>query len=193
MKHRISQAFSNKITTYRLVEVQNSETRVNSALDFLWPLKANQLQEVIDYKNKIAKQVDEHNQQYNHTAPEEFFRPQNKPQNESFFTSTANRQRFENILLKKGIEILDEANPNKKNIRALGYSLPSQKDFGFGTLCFTWHNIPNNTPLVFWYSGGGFYTLFEKKSRSAIFTFFSNKVKIPNPNKPKDNIDDLPF
>ena len=71
--------------------------------------------------------------------------------------------RLERIFLEKGIEILDNTESKaKQQMRALGYSLPSYKDFGFGALCFTWRNVPNNTPLVFWYAGGGFYPLFEK-------------------------------
>jgi hypothetical protein len=48
----------------------------------------------------------------------------------------------------------------------LGFSLPAYKDFGFGTLCFTWRNIANNTPLVFWYKNKDFMPLFEKNQTS---------------------------
>ena len=72
---------------------------------------------------------------------------------------------MENAFLLKGIQILDNANSQIPNIRALGYSLPSSKNFGFGALCFTWRNVPNNAPLVFWYSGGGFTPLFKVTRR----------------------------
>ena len=118
---------------------------------------------VIKYKEKIVEQVNEHTKKNNYTTKDEFYRKKGMPVKEILFTSTENRIRFENIILAKGIEILCKAKTNKINIRALGFALPSQKNFGFGTLCFTWRNIPNNTPLVFWYLGGGFFPLFVKK------------------------------
>ena len=83
------------------------------------------------------------------------------PASEDFFTSAASRQLLENVFLSKGIEILNNVNARNKSIRALGYSIPSLKNFGFGALCFTWRNVPNNTPLVFWYVGGGFSPFFK--------------------------------
>ena len=75
--------------------------------------------------------------------------------------NTANKREVGDLaFLRKGIEILEHTNVNNKNMRALGYSIPSLKNFGFGALCFTWRNVPNNTPLVFWYAGGGFTPLF---------------------------------
>lgn len=147
---------------YRLIKIQNSENNISASLDFIYPLEANQPQVVIDYKNKIVKQVDEYTQRNNYSKLEEFYRTTGKPQTENFFTLPENRIRFENIILKKGIVILENAHATIPNIRALGLSLKSQKDFGFGTLCFTWRNIANNTPLVFWYAGGGFFPLFVK-------------------------------
>ncbi len=85
-----------------------------------------------------------------------------QPHIEEFFTSIANRKRLEDIFLHRGITILNSANVSKPNIRALGYSLPTHKNFGFGALCFTWRNVANNCPIVFWYSGGGFIPLFVK-------------------------------
>lgn len=162
MRHKISADFSNKHKMYRLFEIENSESSSNSALDFIYPLEANQPTVVTEYKTKIVEQVDEHMKKYNATSPEEFYRTSGKPQTEKLFSSSDNRNRFENIMLKKGVEVLNNANTKIKNMRALGFSLPSQKNFGFGTLCFTWRNTPNNTPLVFWYSGGGFFPLFVK-------------------------------
>lgn len=51
----------------------------------------------------------------------------------------------------------------------------SQFDKG---LCFTWRNVPNNTPLVFWNPGGGFHPLFKVKrglSAKAMFAEFFTK------------------
>ena len=121
------------------------------------------------------------------TGPDEFYRPANTPDNEEFFTSPENRKVIENVFLHKGIQILDNANSQIPNIRTLGYSLPSLKDFGFGALCFTWRNVPNNAPLVFWYSGGGFTPLFNVVRRNNAAMDFNI---IANPTILED---DLPF
>jgi hypothetical protein len=70
-------------------------------------------------------------------------------------------------------------------MRALGYSLPSLKDFGFGALCFTWRNVPNNAPLVFWYSGGGFTPLFKVTRGGNPIVNFNF---VPNPTTPDDDL-----
>ena len=63
----------------------------------------------------------------------------------------------------------------------------SLKNFGFGALCFTWRNIPNNTPLVLWYSYGGFTPLF-KVSRGV------KNIDIPKALRTDDFTEnDLPF
>ncbi len=59
---------------------------------------------------------------------EEFaFRPKNYPKKETFFTSAANRNRYEQIILKKGIEILERADSWGKSTRPLGFTPPSYK------------------------------------------------------------------
>lgn len=167
MRHKIDDVISSNHKMYRLMEIENNEGTVSSSLDFIFPLETEE-QEIIDYKEKIIAQVDEHTQRYSSTSPEEFFRITGRPQTEKLFTSAENRNRFETIMLKKGIYILNHSNTRIKNMRALGFSLPSQKNFGFGTLCFTWRNIANNTPLVFWYAGGGFYPLFVKNQTNVL-------------------------
>lgn len=159
MRFKISNEVSNNHKMYRLTEIENG-TAQSSKIDLIYPLENGQPQSVIDYKNEIVELVDIHTQQYNQTSSEEFYRPAGLPTNEQFFTSAENRIIVENVFLQKGIEILHKANANNRNMRALGYSIPSHKNFGFGALCFTWRNVPNNAPLVFWYSGGGFTPLF---------------------------------
>ena len=160
---KIDKEFSNKIHIGNRINIHNYEIDENSTLDLLFPLEKLDNAIVIKYKEKIVEQVNEHTKKNNYTTKDEFYRKKGMPVKEILFTSTENRIRFENIILAKGIEILCKAKTNKINIRALGFALPSQKNFGFGTLCFTWRNIPNNTPLVFWYLGGGFFPLFVKK------------------------------
>ena len=160
--HKIDTFLRDNHRMYRLVEVDNSDN-FNSKLDLAFPLEEGQPESTINYRNQIITQVDNYTDGKGYgRSNEEFYRPAGRPQSEKFFTSVENRQRFERIVLQKGIEILNNANANIPNMRALGYSLPSQKNFGFGTLCFTWRNIANNAPLVFWYKGGRFIPLFEK-------------------------------
>lgn len=167
MRHKIDDALSSNHKMYRLMEIENNEGSISSALDFILPLDEDE-QQINEYKEKIVSQVDEHTKRYSSTSPEEFYRTQGRPPKEILFTSPENRNRFESIMLKKGIYILNHSNTRVKNMRALGFSLPSQKNFGFGTLCFTWRNIANNTPLVFWYAGGGFFPLFVKNQTNVL-------------------------
>ena len=41
------------------------------------------------------------------------------------------------------------------NLRPLGLINPQYKIFGLGTHYFTWRNIPNNAPLVYWWEVPG--------------------------------------
>jgi len=154
-----SKAIADNQKIFRAIEVNNSITG-NSKIDLIMPIEEDN-SSVTEYKNSIIELVDEHTKSYNKVSPEEFYRPSNKPDTETFFTDSENRKTVERAFLNKGIDILKAANVNNKNMRALGYSIPSRKNFGFGALCFTWRNVPNNAPLVFWYSGGGFTPLFK--------------------------------
>lgn len=84
------------------------------------------------------------------------FRPENRPSIEEYFTSAENRIRFEKILIEKGLYIINQIQGEiKPNIRPLGFIYPSYKTFGAGTLFFTWRNVPNNAPLVYWWDVPG--------------------------------------
>lgn len=160
MRHKISSHVSSKHKMYRMIEIENGVT-LNSKIDSIIPVDIGQTDRVKQYQVEITKTVDERAKEKGwDTGPDEFYRPDAIPTTENFFTSPENRKIVENAFLLKGIEILDNANSQIPNMRSLGYSLPSLKDFGFGGLCFTWRNVPNNAPLVFWYSGGGFTPLF---------------------------------
>lgn len=84
------------------------------------------------------------------------FRPECRPAKEEYFTSAENRIRFEKILVDKGLYIINQIQGEvKSNVRPLGFIYPSYKTFGVGTLFFTWRNVPNNSPLVFWWDVPG--------------------------------------
>jgi len=164
MRFKISKDFAAKHKMYRLLGVDNNYN-ATSKIDFVFPIANLAYQDVIDYKDEIVFDVDIYTQKYNNVSIEEFYRPVGLPQTEMFFTDSTNRVVLEDAFLRKGIQILKTSNPANKNIRALGYSIPSLKNFGFGALCFTWRNVPNNAPLVFWYAGGGFRPLFKVTRR----------------------------
>lgn len=92
-------------------------------------------------------------------------RPANRPLTETFFSSSANRNRFEIILLMKGISILSQVTKAYKQHRPLGDVSPSYKTYGTGTLFFTWRNISNTCPLAFWWEGHGWHGLFPLQGR----------------------------
>ena len=160
MKHKISYDVAKKHKMYRLIKIENGVVG-NSKIDIIYPVERGQPQNVVNYKNKIIERVDIHTQQWGRASPEEFYRPAGLPSIDHFFKSPHSRIILENAFLQKGVEILQKSNSTNKNMRALGYSIPALKNFGFGALCFTWRNVPNNAPLVFWYSGGGFIPLFK--------------------------------
>lgn len=158
---------------YRIVKGIESDntTTPESKCDFVFPLENGQPESVREYQQRIADNVDKYTiGKYNSSSTDSFYRGVNMPKVEILYSSPENRIRFENIMLTKGIEILKDVDISKQNIRALGFSLPSQKDFGFGTLYFTWRNVPNNAPLVFWYSANKNFPLFTaKRGKELIF------------------------
>ena len=81
------------------------------------------------------------------------YRKGTQPSQESFFSSKENRNRLEQIFLDKGIEIISKIQDEsiKHKHRPLGKTYPSYKTFGTGTLFFTWRNISNTCPIVFWW------------------------------------------
>ncbi|WP_439879769.1 phosphoribosyltransferase-like protein [Pontibacter sp. MBLB2868] len=128
----------------------------------LKPVEENLPDFVYEYKEKVENEANAHAESKGFSSySSDFFR--SDVNTEEFYSSSDNRKRLELIFLKKGIEILRNSNVTMTNIRPLGYSLPAYKDFGFGALIFTWRNVANNTPLVFWYRGGGFTPLFVNK------------------------------
>lgn len=161
--HRIDSSFRNFTKMIRAVEIDNKE---DGKMDLVKPINTNLSQLVNDYKDEIDERATNRANQNGYTPyPSEFFRDANIPINENFYTNSQNRIIFENAILEKGIEILRGVNNvNMLNMRALGYSLPSYKDFGFGTLAFTWRSVPNNSPLVFWYETRDFMPLFQRRS-----------------------------
>ncbi len=95
------------------------------------------------------------------------YRKEGQPQKELFYSSSQNRDRFEAIILETGIEILNRVNVLKPSHRPIGVCNQQYKTFGTGTLFFTWRNISNTCPIVFWWNNAShnWKGLFELNDR----------------------------
>ena len=182
-------------TTYAWDEafnIENDSENANSKLNFLYP--SENIKD--DYIIECQKQIEEKIQNLGYHKGEHIkFRQADRPTTESFFTSKENRERFEKIILTKSIEVYYSSDKMKAEPRPkpLGYGLYTDMSFGFGTLIFTWRNVPFNVPLVFWYPHHSWKPLFERK-----FVSYGIKPKVILPDiLPTDDgygeSDDLPF
>lgn len=143
------------IKFYYNYEIQNHPTfPPNPKFNFAYPVD-EKIQTIQDYFESIDAV----------SNAEHAFRKLNSPVVEKLYSSPENRNRFERIILLKGIELLQKARELKPNHRPLGAGFPSYKTFGTGTLFFTWRNISNTCPIVFWWEAGGWLPLFPLKGR----------------------------
>jgi hypothetical protein len=93
------------------------------------------------------------------------FRNPKYPLKESFYSSAKSRIRFETILLNSGLKILAKADNLSPPIRPLGLVSPGYQTFGTGSHAFTWRNISNTCPIVYWWENHGWYPLFSVQNR----------------------------
>ena len=148
-KYRIQKEFNEKvmkkINWFWNYEIQNHAKFNNQKLNIAKPVKSNNVK-INGYLENLSA-----------TKYEDYaYRKSSTPTIENFFTSADNRMKFENVLTEKGIDIINMIEGEVKiNIRPLGLINPQYKIFGLGTHFFTWRNIPNNTPLVYWWEVKG--------------------------------------
>lgn len=148
----------NCIEYYWFAEVQNNLKDFNQSLNHMLPINDN-TPVINQYLNSIDAT----------SNSDRAFRPVNMPSVEKLFSTPASRNRLETLFLVKGIEILSRVGELRvKQIRPLGYTVKSHKTFGLGTLFFTYRNIPNNCPLVFWWGNNNWKPLFVLKNRGAV-------------------------
>ncbi|WP_432670356.1 phosphoribosyltransferase-like protein [Flavobacterium sp. SM2513] len=148
-KFRLMKTFEDKIdkkiSWFWFYEIQNHAKWSNQSFNIAFPTDV-QPQNVKTYLAALAAEKYE----------EYAYRKIGKPNKEEFFTSAENRTIYENIVLQKGLAIIEMIQGEiKPNLRPLGLINPSYKTFGLGTHFFTWRNIPNNSPLVFWWQVQG--------------------------------------
>ncbi len=93
-----------------------------------------------------------------------YYRPDDVPGDENLYSNKENRERYEKIISEKCIEIYLGSQRLRDNLRArpLGYGLRLEESLGFGTLFFTWRNVPFNSPLIYWYGHQGWSPLFQR-------------------------------
>lgn len=123
--------------------IENNIKDFNPRLNLIYPEKSKNHYEVyIASLEHATRQADK------------AYRKITQPTKETFFTSKENRKRLEQIFLDKGIEIISKIQDEggKQKHRPLGLTYPSYKTFGTGTLFFTWRNISNTCPIVFWWN-----------------------------------------
>jgi hypothetical protein len=150
----------NKIRYTCDYQIENHPSVPNQRFNFVCPVK-QQPDNVADYLDSLQAGY-----RYTMSKREYAFRPNAKPTDEKFFSSSANRIRFENVLLQKGIELLGRVSKENlnHNQRPLGNINPTFQTLGCGTLFFTWRNISNTTPIVFWW-GAHWQGLFPLSNR----------------------------
>ncbi|MDH1883700.1 phosphoribosyltransferase-like protein [Empedobacter falsenii] len=153
----LSEKISKKINWFWNYEVQNHAKFNNQSLNVARPIKL------------ANSKINGYLENLDATKYEDYaYRKINTPVKEVFFTTPENRINFENILIEKGIDIINMIQGDvKPNIRPLGLINPNYKIFGLGTHFFTWRNIPNNSPLVYWWevSGHNWKPLFSVANR----------------------------
>lgn len=160
IEFRFMKAFGNdvkkhiKYQWYHLVE--NNLKAFNPKLNHMLPVE-DQPTEIQQYLASLD---------FANANEDRAYRKATQPVTEILFSSPASRIRLENIFLKKGVEILSRVqNLRVQQLRPLGYTIKSHKTFGLGTLFFTYRNIPNNSPIVFWWANNNWKPLFVLKNR----------------------------
>lgn len=154
---------SNSINFLRVVKVDNypyinNIHHPNPIFNHVYPIKT-EIGEI--FLNELENSFE---RDYNLNNKQHAFRNPDYPLEETFFSTKENRHRFEQIILKKGIEIYNNIGKiNTASIRPLGFCPPSYQTLGTGSLYITWRNISNTCPLVFWWDTNGWTPLFPRK------------------------------
>lgn len=156
---RLSKTLNDKaekvIEFFRYYQIENNLKEHDAKLNLVYPCE-EQPNEVKLYLNSLDAVYYE----------DRAFRKKTVPKQETLFSSPENRIRVENIFLMKGIEILNRVeNLKAKGMRPLGFTMPKNKTLGLGTLFFTYRNIPNNCPIIFWWTSNNWKPLFVLKNR----------------------------
>lgn len=162
LKQRLGYSVENRIHYYRVKTIDNNPHinwyHQNPEFNHVYPIESDIGKEFLDFiENAFDREYEMKNEQH-------AFRNAEYPKEEKFYSSKENRIRYENILLKKGIDIINDIdNLTVPSIRPLGLAPPSHKTLGTGSHFFSWRNISNTCPLVFWWETNGWTPLLPRK------------------------------
>ncbi|SUJ16215.1 Uncharacterised protein [Sphingobacterium spiritivorum] len=155
----------NHFKFYRVFEIENDPhigfgNNDNPSFDHVYPIETPLGNEVLGFiQANIRNDYEFRNEKH-------AFRNEDYPVQESYFSSNYNRKRYEYILLEKGFEIMKRIDfEMARGLRPLGMTNPSNKTLGTGTHYFSWRNISNTCPLVFWWGKNDWYPLFPVQNR----------------------------
>lgn len=155
MKKIQNDRIQGKWNCYADIVITDHPKKLKQEYNCLMPLKSELSNRALDYLENLEVEG----------QPDRAFRPINTPEVENLFSSASNRNKLERIFVEKGLDILEAVEDLNINQRPLGITKPSHKTFGMGTLFFTWRNVPNNSPIVFWWKGHGWLPLFPLRNR----------------------------
>lgn len=155
LKQRLNYTFHTNKLSERIVwlceyKVENHLQKTGQKLNTVIPVFTNNQSRAYLYLQGLQQNIRAHK------FPNYAYRNPYYPTNESFFTTPDNRTQYENLLLEKGLDIIDMIQGEvRPNIRPLGFIYPDYLTFGLGTHFFSWRKVPNNCPLVFWWEVAG--------------------------------------
>ncbi|KRD06355.1 hypothetical protein ASE21_19500 [Flavobacterium sp. Root901] len=161
---KLNNRLNNRLKFYRVVEIENNPKisfyNYNPDYNHIYPIKSVLGEEILEFiESAFERNYGMGNEQY-------AFRDSAYPKAENFFSSAERRIRYENILLEKGFEIIKSIDHlTAPSLRPLGMTPPSYKTLGTGSHFFTWRNISNTCPIVFWWGANDWYPLFPVKNR----------------------------
>ncbi|WP_077920937.1 hypothetical protein [Spirosoma sp. 209] len=163
LQRNLGYSLTDRAKFYRVFTISNdpiiNKYNKNPTFNHTYPL---QTQEGVEFLNFIEKAFE---RSYPMTNDQYAFRSESMPTKEDFFSSPDNRDRYEKIIVQKGIEIIKNIdNLRVQAIRPLGFTQPAYKTLGTGSHCFTWRNISNTCPLVYWWEAN-WYPLFSVQNR----------------------------
>ena len=161
---KIKYKLKQRLKFYRVAEIENNPRinyyNPNPEFNHVYPVKSDLGEDILKFvEDSFERDYELRNEQF-------AFRNPDYPKKENFFTNSENRIRYENILMEKGFEIMKSIdNLTAQSLRPLGMTLPSNKTMGTGSHFFTWRNISNTCPLVFWWGANDWHPLFPPKNR----------------------------
>lgn len=165
LEQSLGYKLNNRLKFYRLGMIDNNPRihdywNPSPKFNLAYPLEIEEGKQFLQFiEDAFERDYDMKNEKF-------AFRNPSFPEKEEFFSSPENRNRYEHILLLKGIEIINKIESlNAKSLRPLGMTPPSYKTLGTGTHFFTWRNISNTCPIVFWWEANDWYPLFPVQNR----------------------------